>query len=44
MIQKLTDRGTHQAFGVVRNADDFLNRVVSELKLLSSALEPGAYA
>ncbi len=32
VIQKLMDRGTHQAFGIVRNADDFLNRVVSELK------------
>jgi lysine-ketoglutarate reductase/saccharopine dehydrogenase-like protein (TIGR00300 family) len=39
VIQKLADRGTHQAFGVVRNADDFLNRVVSELKLLRSAEE-----
>ncbi len=32
VIQKLMDRGTHQAFGIVRNADDFLDRVVSELK------------
>lgn len=37
VIQKLADRGTHQAFGVVRNADDFLNRVVSELKALTGA-------
>ncbi|MEO5952112.1 MAG: hypothetical protein ABIQ44_06520, partial [Chloroflexia bacterium] len=34
VIQKLADRGTHQAFGIVRNADDFLSRVVSELKTL----------
>lgn len=34
VIQKLADRGTHQAFGIVRNADDFLSRVVSELKAL----------
>ena len=32
VIQKLMDRGTHQAFGIVRNADDFLSRVVEELK------------
>ena len=32
VIQKLMDRGTHQAFGIVRNADDFLDRVVAELK------------
>jgi hypothetical protein len=34
VIHKLMDRGTHQAFGIVRNADDFLSRVVSELKVL----------
>jgi lysine-ketoglutarate reductase/saccharopine dehydrogenase-like protein (TIGR00300 family) len=34
VIQKLMDRGTHQAFGIVRNADDFLNRVVEEIKRL----------
>jgi hypothetical protein len=34
VIQKLVDRGTHQAFGIVRNVDDFLNRVVHELKAL----------
>ncbi len=34
VIQKLVDRGTHQAFGIVRNADDFLSRVVTELKAL----------
>lgn len=34
VIHKLMDRGTHQAFGIVRNADDFLSRVVSELKRL----------
>src|SRR5947209_10784450 len=32
VIHKLMDRGTHQAFGIVRNADDFLDRLVSELK------------
>jgi lysine-ketoglutarate reductase/saccharopine dehydrogenase-like protein (TIGR00300 family) len=37
VIQKLADRGTHQAFGIVRNADDFLSRVVSELKALRTA-------
>jgi lysine-ketoglutarate reductase/saccharopine dehydrogenase-like protein (TIGR00300 family) len=36
VIQKLMDRGTHQAFGIVRNADDFLDRIVSELKKLGS--------
>jgi hypothetical protein len=36
VIQKLVDRGTHQAFGIVRNADDFLSRVVSELKALKN--------
>lgn len=36
VIQKLMDRGTHQAFGIVRNADDFLSRVVSELKTLQN--------
>jgi hypothetical protein len=34
VIQKLMDRGTHQAFGIVRNVDDFLSRVVEELKKL----------
>jgi lysine-ketoglutarate reductase/saccharopine dehydrogenase-like protein (TIGR00300 family) len=34
VVQKLIDRGTHQAFGIVRNVDDFLNRVVTELKNL----------
>jgi hypothetical protein len=34
VIHKLMDRGTHQAFGIVRNADDFLNRVVTELQKL----------
>lgn len=37
VIQKLMDRGTHQAFGIVRNADDFLNRVVGALKELNAA-------
>lgn len=32
VIHKLMDRGTHQAFGIVRNADDFLDRIVSELQ------------
>jgi lysine-ketoglutarate reductase/saccharopine dehydrogenase-like protein (TIGR00300 family) len=36
VIQKLVDRGTHQAFGIVRNADDFLDRIVSELKKLET--------
>lgn len=36
VIQKLVDRGTHQAFGIVRNADDFLSRIVSELKALKA--------
>lgn len=39
VIHKLMDRGTHQAFGIVRNADDFLDRLVSELKKLD---EPSA--
>ncbi|MDQ6693385.1 MAG: hypothetical protein M3014_03055 [Chloroflexota bacterium] len=34
VIQKLMDRGTHQAFGIVRNADDFIDRLVVELKAL----------
>lgn len=34
VIQKLVDRGTHQAYGIVRNADDFLSRVVGELKAM----------
>jgi lysine-ketoglutarate reductase/saccharopine dehydrogenase-like protein (TIGR00300 family) len=34
VIQKLVDRGTHQAFGIVRNVDDFINRLVHELKVL----------
>jgi hypothetical protein len=34
VIHKLMDRGTHQAYGIVRNVDDFLNRVVSELQKL----------
>lgn len=32
VIQKLVDRGTHQVIGIVRNADDFISRVVTELK------------
>ena len=36
MIHKLMDRGTHQAFGIVRNADDFLDRVVGELKKIEA--------
>ncbi len=36
VIHKLMDRGTHQAFGIVRNADDFLDRVVGELKKLET--------
>src|SRR5438105_5041076 len=34
VIHKLMDRGTHQAFGIVRNVDDFINRVVHELQKL----------
>jgi len=34
VISKLIDRGTHQAVGVVRNADDFLVRLVQELQKL----------
>ncbi len=37
VIQKLMDRGTHQAFGIVRNADDFLSRVVGALEELDAA-------
>jgi lysine-ketoglutarate reductase/saccharopine dehydrogenase-like protein (TIGR00300 family) len=36
VIHKLVDRGTHQAFGIVRNADDFLDRVVGELKKIET--------
>jgi lysine-ketoglutarate reductase/saccharopine dehydrogenase-like protein (TIGR00300 family) len=36
VIQKLADRGTHQAFGIVRNADDVLDRVVGELKKIEA--------
>jgi lysine-ketoglutarate reductase/saccharopine dehydrogenase-like protein (TIGR00300 family) len=36
VIHKLEDRGTHQAFGVTRNVDDFINRIVGELKNLES--------
>src|SRR5439155_17361234 len=28
VISKLIDRGTHQAYGVVRNVDDFLVRIM----------------
>jgi lysine-ketoglutarate reductase/saccharopine dehydrogenase-like protein (TIGR00300 family) len=34
MISKLIDRGTHQAMGIVRNADDFLVRLKLELDTL----------
>ncbi|HUS15501.1 MAG TPA: hypothetical protein VM536_10860 [Chloroflexia bacterium] len=37
VISKLIDRGTHQAVGVVRNADDFLVRLVQELQKLEDA-------
>src|SRR3954470_13499566 len=36
VIHKLMDRGTHQAFGAVRNVDDFLDRMVTELKKLQA--------
>lgn len=36
VISKLIDRGTHQAVGVVRNADDFLVRLVQELQKLEA--------
>lgn len=32
VVNKLKDRGTHQAFGVVTNAQDFLHIIVNELK------------
>lgn len=34
VLSKLIDRGSHQAIGVVRNADDFVVRLVHELKAL----------
>jgi lysine-ketoglutarate reductase/saccharopine dehydrogenase-like protein (TIGR00300 family) len=37
VISKLIDRGTHQAVGVVRNADDFLVRLAGELEKLEAA-------
>jgi len=37
VISKLIDRGTHQAVGVVRNADDFLVRLVQELQKMEAA-------
>ena len=37
VISKLIDRGTHQAIGVVRNADDFLCRLVHELEKMEQA-------
>jgi lysine-ketoglutarate reductase/saccharopine dehydrogenase-like protein (TIGR00300 family) len=46
VISKLIDRGTHQAYGIVRNADDFLVRIVQELQKLEAEHErdhaPGA--
>lgn len=36
VISKLIDRGTHQAFGVVRNVDDFLVRLVHELEKIEN--------
>ena len=38
VLSKLIDRGSHQAIGIVRNADDFVVRLVQELQ----ALEAGA--
>ena len=36
VLSKLIDRGSHQAIGIVRNADDFVVRLVQELKALES--------
>jgi lysine-ketoglutarate reductase/saccharopine dehydrogenase-like protein (TIGR00300 family) len=34
VLSKLIDRGSHQAIGIVRNADDFVVRLVQELQAL----------
>lgn len=39
VISKLIDRGTHQAVGVVRNADDFLVRLAQEIEKLEKTQE-----
>jgi hypothetical protein len=36
VLSKLIDRGSHQAVGIVRNADDFVVRLVHELKAMES--------
>jgi lysine-ketoglutarate reductase/saccharopine dehydrogenase-like protein (TIGR00300 family) len=42
VVSKLKDRGTHQAFGVVTNAQDFMHilRLYVERELASRALQP----
>jgi len=44
VVSKLKDRGTHQAFGVVTNAQDFMHilRLYVERELASRALQPKA--
>jgi lysine-ketoglutarate reductase/saccharopine dehydrogenase-like protein (TIGR00300 family) len=37
VLTKLVDRGSHQAIGIVRNADDFVVRLVHELQRLEAA-------
>ena len=46
VVSKLKDRGTHQAFGVVTNAQDFMHilRLYVERELASRALAPKAAA
>ncbi|MGI8589194.1 MAG: hypothetical protein ACR2M0_16150 [Chloroflexia bacterium] len=39
VISKLIDRGTHQAVGVVRNADDFLVRLAQEIEKIEKTQE-----
>ncbi len=34
VLTKLVDRGTHQAFGISRNAADFLQQIVAQLMLM----------
>ena len=36
VLTKLVDRGSHQAIGIVRNADDFVVRLVHELRAMSN--------
>jgi len=46
VVSKLKDRGTHQAFGVVTNAQDFMHilRLYVERELASRALTPASSA